>query len=372
VCRGSRYRYQVFNSTYTTGIILSDTTVEIHLLSGNCDSVTYYHLRAITQFNSAQQFNQCSGQSHTFPDGTVMNNISSNTTHVSRLRSISGCDSMVTTIVNIYPAYTITQDVTLCMGGTYTYPDGTTASNLNSSIQHTSTLHTVNGCDSIIVTTINISQPTQQTDNVSICKGSNYIFPDGTGATNILTDMQHTSALHTIHGCDSIIITNITIKSVDTSVTKNRFVLAANISQAAYQWMDCLSGTPISGATEQSYTASSAGSYAVQIANDGCTDISSCYTIHEDELTGGRTLVQVYPVPARNYFTATVVVEQPATVNLQLLDFTGAPVQQRNVALHAGENRITQNITVLPQGSYLLVIKHSKTNEVVSKRVIKM
>ena len=51
-------------------------------------------------------------------------------------------------------------------------------------------------------------------------------------------------------------------------------------SGVSYQWLDCNNGNAsISGATGQSYTATSNGNYAVRITNGSCVETSSCYSI---------------------------------------------------------------------------------------------
>lgn len=69
--------------------------------------------------------------------------------------------------------------------------------------------------------------------------------------------------------CDSIIITELFINTVDTS-TQNGSTLTADASGATYQWLSCPAMTTISGATGQSYTATANGDYAVIIISNGC------------------------------------------------------------------------------------------------------
>ncbi|MBK7885771.1 MAG: T9SS type A sorting domain-containing protein [Bacteroidetes bacterium] len=101
-------------------------------------------------------------------------------------------------------------------------------------------------------------------------------------------------------GCDSIMTINLIINSVDTSITNTSPTLTANSTGAAYQWLDCgNSFTVISGATNQSYTATSNGIYAVAVTQNGCTDTSSCEAVNNVgvlENSFGTTLT-VYPNP---------------------------------------------------------------------------
>jgi hypothetical protein len=89
----------------------------------------------------------------------------------------------------------------------------------------------------------------------------------------------------------------------DTSVNVNGITLSALAVNSTYQWLNCSAGyTPINGATNQSFTPSSNGSYALQITRNGCTDTSACYVISAvglQELAAGNA-VSIFPNPATN------------------------------------------------------------------------
>jgi hypothetical protein len=80
-------------------------------------------------------------------------------------------------------------------------------------------------------------------------------------------------------GCDSIILVNLNITMVDTSVTNNSPILISNMNNVSYQWMDCGLMQIIPGETNQNFSATSNGSYSVIINNNGCIDTSDCYSI---------------------------------------------------------------------------------------------
>ena len=82
--------------------------------------------------------------------------------------------------------------------------------------------------------------------------------------------------------------------------------LCANMGGASYQWVNCPSYTAIAGATAQTYTPSTSGSYAVIISNGtSCKDTSACVAvigtnINENSLA---SQVKLYPNPASNLVT---------------------------------------------------------------------
>jgi hypothetical protein len=102
-------------------------------------------------------------------------------------------------------------------------------------------------------------------------------------------------------GCDSILTINLVIQQIDTSVANLGATLTATASSpgTTYQWLDCNNAfTPITGATNQSYTPTITGDYAVEINQNGCTDTSFC---HEVIIVGNThpisSAIAIYPNP---------------------------------------------------------------------------
>jgi len=93
---------------------------------------------------------------------------------------------------------------------------------------------------------------------------------------------EYTAVIPNSAGCDSTISIDLTVTNINTDVSQNAETLISNeyASGVSYQWLDCNNGNAsISGATGQSYTATSNGNYAVRITNGSCVETSSCYSI---------------------------------------------------------------------------------------------
>ncbi len=146
-----------------------------------------------------------------FPDGTTQSNITRQVIYTSNLQTIgSGCDSIIITTVDV-GIYNISESVTICSGGSYTFPDGTTQTNITGQLVYSSTLQTAaGGCDSIVETTVDVDADLI-TESVSICSGGSYTFPDNTTQTNIMAGTSYTSTLQNQNGCDSVIVTNLSV-----------------------------------------------------------------------------------------------------------------------------------------------------------------
>lgn len=81
--------------------------------------------------------------------------------------------------------------------------------------------------------------------------------------------------------CDSIITVNLSVLSIDTSVIQNGHTLTANDTNCQYQWADCNNGyTHMIGDTNQIFTATINGLYAVILSNAMCSDTSGCHGIY--------------------------------------------------------------------------------------------
>ena len=185
--------------------------------------------------------------------------------------------------------------------------------------------------------------------SASICTGDVYTFPDGTTGT---TSQVYTSTLATIQGCDSVIVTTLTVlTAIDATVTQSGATLSANASGLSYQWIDCGNGnTAIAGATAQSYTpTTTVGSYAVVVSGGSCSDTSACYTVDYtgiDEISVG--FVQMYPNPAADQVT---LVWEGQVNRIELTDAQGKLVYRADKTTG---NTYTVHLVNLSAGMYFV------------------
>ncbi len=201
----------------------------------------------------------------------------------------------------------------------YTSPSGNYT--WTSSGMYVDTIPNAAGCDSIMTINLTIITEVFGTDVQVVCDSFTWI--DGNTYTNSTSTPQFT--LMSSGGCDSIVTLNLTINSVDVSVTSNPPVLTANASGAAYQWLDCDAGfAAVAGATNQSFTPAVNGNYAVEIEENGCVDTTTCFIVEWLDLDDlGALRIDVYPNP-----TAGVVVIESAEMmrKVQVLNLDGTTV----------------------------------------------
>ncbi len=118
-------------------------------------------------------------------------------------------------------------------------------------------------------------QATLTIDTVEYC-GEDYDWRNETlTESNIHFDVQES----TTGGYDSVFVLDLTLDYIDAIAISDGGALQANISDATYQWMDCSTHLPLFGETNQTFTPSIAGTYAVVVSNGICTDTSACVFI---------------------------------------------------------------------------------------------
>jgi uncharacterized protein (DUF2141 family) len=201
-------------ATPTAVTVTNGLTLYVDVTDGNCNNNSSITFTINPIYFVQESTNICSGASYTFPDGTTQTNITTQVIYNSNLTTTLGCDSIIETTVNVNPTYNIQETVAVCSGGSYTFPDGTTQTNITVQVVYNSNLTTTLGCDSIVETTVDVNPVIFVQETVNVCSGGSYTFPDGTTQTNITTQVVHNSNLTATSGCDSIVETTVNVNPV--------------------------------------------------------------------------------------------------------------------------------------------------------------
>jgi hypothetical protein len=198
-------------------------------------------------------------------------------------------------------------------------------------------------------------------ENVKICNGENYTFPDGNTLDNITSDTAYISHLKAINGCDSLVTTLVAVNHVDTLVALHGDTLVAHASTAQYQWLDCNNGhTAISGATAQSFTPQQNGNYAVEITQNSCVDTSSCHAITTVGIAENifKEGISLYPNPAKNQLSVNFYLPESSSIRVDVLNVCGHLVMQPvKTSGPRGSSKIKVDISKLPAGYYFVRIR---------------
>lgn len=172
-----------------------------------------------------------------------------------------------------------------------------------------------------------------------------YISPSGNYTW--LNSGIYTDILTNANGCDSIITINLTVDSVDVSVTQSGNLLQANaFGGANYQWVDCDNNfSTILTEVNQFFTATNNGNYAVIIWQNGCIDTSTCYSVTSIGMNESYELpgnIQLYPNPTEGTFTLDLgdvkkAVSVEITNAMGQLIYSRLLATERSILLHLNQ-----------------------------------
>ncbi len=215
ICAGSTYSLPSGKKANSTGVY-ADTL----RYTAGCDSIIYaVNLTVYTPVRTTVAGSFCSGKSYLLPSGLLVNKAGR---YIDTLKSVNGCDSIIiTTNLSFLPAITKAFNATVCAGSAYLLPSGKSVSVAGVYID---TLKSISGCDSLINTiTLTLDEVKRVTTNALICAGTIYTMPGGGKYTKAGT---YTDTLKNNRGCDSLITTvnlNLTFvsqKTLEASICK--------------------------------------------------------------------------------------------------------------------------------------------------------
>ncbi len=218
------------------------------------------------------------------------------------------------------------------------------------------------GCDSIILLSLSLLQPSMVSLSETICQGENYQV----GNETFTTTGNYMVVLIATNGCDSIISLDLSVTDVDNSVTAIDNAITANLAGASYQWLDCDSGQNIPGETNQTFTPSATGSYAVNITDgSGCSAISACTLVM---ISGTKEVelskkISIYPNPATQWIKILNLNPEPVT-QIKLINLSGQVIKE--IKPNGCDNL---DLSFLEQGIYMLKMDINGL-EIIKKLVI--
>jgi hypothetical protein len=142
---------------------------------------------------------------------------------------------------------------------------------------------------------------------------------------------------------------------VDTSVLQEGKVLTALAANATFQWLSCDNGNaPVDDETNSVFTPTQNGSFAVEVSQEGCRDISACYsvtTVGVFENTFEQAIT-VSPNPTQGEITLKLG-ERPSETQVGLFDLDG-----RLIKMVTYRNQDQLKFTVPgPKGIYMIRIE---------------
>jgi hypothetical protein len=341
--------YTLNNQTYTT----SGTYTQTLTNAAGCDSTITLNL-TIGQ-PDAVSVTETACDSYTW-NGTTY---TTSGVYVETLTNALGCDSVVTlnlTINNTSSSNTVVSECAsyLWNGTTYT-ASGT----------YTFTAQNAAGCDSTATLVLTIGN-NSSTTTAATC--GSFTWTNGTTYTASGT---YTQTLTNAAGCDSLVTLNLTINPTPTATATDNGngtgTLVASTG-ASYQWIDCATNTPITGATSATYVAPINGSYAVIVTNSSnCSATSSCVIVDYIGLEEITVSFNVYPNPTTG--AINIAIDQTtANYDVTVEDMNGRAVANFGSLIN-GNGVYSLDLSNVVTGVYFIKLRNELEERTV--RIIK-
>jgi len=346
-------------------VSLSASTSSLVMSAPRNNSITG-HSRVYTCATTSSLTETICGATYTSPSGNYTWNTSG--TYNDTIPNSFGCDSIITITLTLNSIQNTTIDTTICYNSNYTFADLTTASNIIVNQSYSSNFTSIlTGCDSNVTENITVLTELTGTHNETVCFGESIIVNGTTYDASNLTGIEVYSNVG-IYGCDSTVTVNLTIlPAINISVSENGANLMATNSSATYQWLEnCnTTGTPISGETNQTYTAPNTGNYAVIITEGNCIDTSDCYFVQLGGLDNSinQPLFSIFPNPANHVVSIESNISQGELVTLSMFDVTGKLMIQNKF-----KDKLQLDINSFESGIY--VIRIQSNSEVFTQQLV--
>jgi len=251
--------------------------------------------------------------------------------------------------------------VTLNACNSYTSPSNNYTWTTSGTYQDT--LTNASGCDSVLTINLTINNSSSNSINVSAC--NSYTSPSNNYTWTTSGTYQDT--LTNANGCDSVITINLTINTItNLATTVNGITITSSNNSASYVWLDCNNNyAPILGETNQSFTPTTNGNYAVQLTENGCVDTSACVPITAVGISENSfsDKINIYPNPSNNGKLHISASGSDIIQSIKILDLSGRTIHESTMP--AKEYMIRN-----PNANGIYIVQVTTNNRVIIKKVV--
>lgn len=232
-----------------------------------------------------------------------------------------GCDKTIYLHLDHYPSYDeTTREIAICYGETYTFY-GTT---YDHSIQTSHTDHTIHGCDSIVRLDLTVYPDNGLTEHpVTVCPSQLPFYYEEDPNQIPLYAGDHLFHLEDIHGCDSVVVVQLTVSDYYIPPTQTEYV--CYVDEPSFTW-------DINGRTYHSE-----GSYADTIPYADCEgiyhlDLHFMQIPEVDEVNETVCDGYTWPMTGENYTQSDTYYHR-----VSLYPFPCEQVHQLNLTVHESD-----------------------------------
>ena len=256
------------------GVVFTEAGTQTTTLStvNNCDSVVTMTLTVtpIYQVSDAQTI--CASELPYTWNGVVFTEAGTQTTTLS---TINDCDSVVTMTLTVNPIYQVGDAQTICASELpYTW-NGVVFTEAGT---QTTTLSTVNDCDSVVTMTLHVNPTYNVTDERTVCENELPLVWNGVHFTAACTQ---TTTLSTVNDCDSVVTMTLTVNHPAMGIDER-------VACGSFTWINDSTYTESTMAPTYTYEGG---------ASNGCDSI---VTLH---LTINHPVTELVEVTACGSFT---------------------------------------------------------------------
>lgn len=328
-----------------------------------CDSVVVTNLTTTAGFQTNASATICQGQSILL-GGALQTQPG---VYTDLYQAAGGCDSLVTTTLNVLAPQTFAASAGICQGESIL---------LGGALQNQAGIYTdlftnAAGCDSIVVTTLAVHPNFNQNVSTSICQGDS-LFVGGAfqSSPGLYTDLFESQ-----FGCDSLVVTTLNIllpppAPVLEIISTTQVQSLTTGTQ--YEWTIAAAGCPTHTFTSFSPTASindhlaatgcSSGVYTFTVAyfNGTCWSVQSSELLFDTGIVENGALgpLWVYPNPAAHQLNiGGMAPGQPAHISI-------TNVVGQEVISERGTGPMQLDVSRLASGTYYLRVETDERTEV--------
>jgi hypothetical protein len=181
------------------------------------------------------------------------------------------------------------------------------------------------GCSKTDTVSVNWNPPIVTTVSINDC------IPISVNGITYSSSGNYFQNFLSVSGCDSILDINAEIVNMNAAVFENASGLYVNGNPTSIQWINCQTGQPIPGATQNLFTPANSGNYSAVVTVGECSDTSACRLYAKASVPGapvdicGNLILSPNPVTNKIEFTF-----DKASYPIRLFTATGALLQSFN------------------------------------------
>lgn len=148
------------------------------------------------------------------------------------------------------------------------------------------------------------------------------------------------------------------------AITMDNTAASVVATGVTYQWINCAGNVPIAGATNQSFSATESGSFAVIVSDGACSDTSECFTADLSGIDGlNKSRFSIVPNPSNGNISIELS-ENTTNATISIAALNGQVIE----TFTTSSESTSRDLSYLNDGMYLISV--STENGHATKRIV--